>query len=304
MDSLLVIGGSGLLGAKVVAKAHGKYKVTATHRSGAPVLKGVMFVELRKEDVDSGRALIRKVKPVAIVDTAALHNVDKCEEERDLAWKINAGATGSLAQTANDVGTRYLFISTDYVFDGLRGSYREDDLARPVNYYGETKLAGERATLAANPDNLVVRPSVVYGWNDTRTNFATWILTSLRAGTSVNVVTDWIGSPTWADSLAEAILKLLGATQGGRYHLAGPDVLSRYDFALRLAKTFGLDEALIKPVQSKDMPMKAPRPPNSSLANTKGKRIHVSTVGVEDGIAGMQEERSLESFVTPERFKS
>jgi dTDP-4-dehydrorhamnose reductase len=304
MDSLLVIGGSGLVGAKVASKAVGSYKVTATHRGGAPSIAKVTFVELEKKDVDAGRALIRKVKPVAVVDTAALHNVDKCEEDRDLAWTINAGATGSLAHTANDVGARYLFISTDFVFDGRKGAYREEDHARPVNVYGETKLAGERATLAANPENLVVRPSVVYGWNDTRTNFATWVLTSLRGGTSVKVITDWIGSPTWADSLAEGILKLLNAPSGGIYHLAGPDAMSRYDFAARLAKAFGLDDGLIQPVLAKDMPMKAPRPPNSSLVNLKGKGLRIAIVGVDAGIAGMKAERTLEDFVTPERFKS
>ncbi len=291
-----MIGGSGLVGAKVAAKAHGAYKVIATHRGSAPALRGVTFVGLRKEDVDAGRALIRKTKPVAVVDTAGLHNVDKCEADRELAWNVNAGATGSLAHTANDVGARYLFISTDFVFDGAKGGYREDDLARPVNRYGETKLAGERATLAANPDNLLVRPSLVYGWNDTRMNFATRMLTSLRDGTAVNVVTDHIGSPTWADSLAEAIIKLLGAAQGGIYHLAGPDALSRYDFSIRLATAFGLSTALIKPVRSTDEPMKAPRPPNSSLTNTRGRRIHVTTVGVDDGIAGMKAERSLDGL--------
>src|SRR2546428_1881968 len=196
MDTLLVVGGSGLLGSKVAAEARGSFKVIATHRGVAPEIEGVTFIELHKERVEDGLALVRKVKPAAVVDTAAMHNVDKCEEERHLAWQINAESTGALARAATDVGARYLFVSTDFVFDGTKGAYREEDAARPVNYYGETKLAGEHAVLGASADLLVVRPSVVYGWDDTRLNFATWVLTSVREARTINVATDWIGSPT------------------------------------------------------------------------------------------------------------
>ncbi len=305
MPTLLVVGGSGLVGSKVAALARKQgRKVVATTRGPAPTIEGVEFVPLNKEDVDAGRELIRKVKPNAVIDTAAMHNVDKCEDDRDLAWTINAGATGALAQTATDVGARYLFISTDFVFDGTKGMYTEGDVARPVNVYGETKLAGEHATLSASPDHLVVRPSVIYGWDDTRTNFATWMMTSVRDGKSVTIVTDWIGSPTLADSLAEACLNLLDAREGGVYHLAGKDALSRYDFAMRLAKAFALDTSLIKPVTSTELKMKAARPRDSSLVNVRGKALKITTLGVDEGIALMKAQRSLESFVTPQRFKS
>lgn len=304
MDTLFIIGGSGLVGSKVAAAAKGTYRVVATYRDVAPKIEGVEFVKMRKEVLDESLPLMRQVKPAAVIDTAALHNVDKCEEDRDLAWQVNAGSTGTLAQAATDLGARYLFISTDFVFDGTKGNYAEDDVARPVNYYGETKLAGERATLAASADHLVVRPSVVYGWDDTRLNFATWLLTSLRDKKSVNIVTDWIGSPTLADSLAQALVKLLAAPSGGVYHLAGKDAMSRFDFSVRLAKAFRQDTSLVKPVTSADMKMKAPRPPNSSLANTKAKRLGLQTLGADEGIAFMVGQRTLESFVTPQRFKS
>ena len=304
MDSLLIIGGSGLVGSKVAARAAGSYRVVGTYRDVAPSIPGVEFVKAHKENLDESLTLLRQVKPAAVVDTAALHNVDKCEEDRDLAWRVNAGSTGTLASAANDLGARYLFVSTDFVFDGAKGNYAEGDRARPVNYYGETKLAGERATLAANPDHIVVRPSVIYGWDDTRLNFATWLLTSLRDKKGVNIVTDWIGSPTLADSLADAMVRLLAAKDGGVYHLAGKDAISRYDFAVRLAKAFDQDTTLIKPVTSKDMKMKAPRPPNSSLRNVRAKKLGLQTLGADEGIAAMKAQHGLESFVTPQRFKS
>src|SRR5919201_1906037 len=304
MDTLLVVGGSGLLGGKVCAAAREAFHVVGTHRGAPPTLDRVRFVELHKERVEDGVALVRKLKPAAVVDTAAMHNVDRCEEERELAWQVNAGSTGALARVAQDVGARYLFVSTDFVFDGAKGPYHEEDVARPVNYYGETKLAGEHAVLAASGEHLVVRPSVVFGWDDTRLNFATWILTSLKDGKSVNVATDWIGSPTFADSLAAGILKLLAVPESGVYHLAGGDALSRHDFAVRLAKAFALDVGLVRPVRSADLKLKARRPADSSLSSAKAKRHRVTIGSADEGIAAMKGQRALEDFVPPTRFKS
>jgi dTDP-4-dehydrorhamnose reductase len=304
MDTLLVVGGSGLVGGKVCEAAREAYQVVGTRRGPAPKIPRVRFVEFHKERVEEGTALVRELKPTAVVDTAAMHNVDRCEVEQDLAWQVNAGSTGNLARVAQDVGARYLFVSTDFVFDGTKGAYREGDVPRPVNYYGETKLAGEHAVLAASADHLVVRPSVVFGWDDTRLNFATWVLTSLKEGKPINIATDWIGSPTFADSLAAGMLKLLKVPDGGLYHLAGADALSRHDFAVRLAKTFGLDVRLVKPVQSADLNLKARRPPDSSLSSAKAKRHRIAVVRADEGIAAMKEQRTLEGFVPPARFKS
>jgi dTDP-4-dehydrorhamnose reductase len=305
METLLVVGASGLVGGKVATQARGSFQVVGTHRGPAPPkTEGVRFVELHKERVEDGMALVRRLKPSAVIDTAALHNVDRCEEERDLAWQVNAGSTGALARVALDVGGRYLFVSTDFVFDGRKGRYLETDVPRPVNYYGETKLAGEHAVLAASPEHLVVRPSVVFGWDDSRLNFATWVLSSLKDGKPVSVATDWIGSPTFADSLAAAVLRLLKVPDGGVYHLAGPDPLSRYDFAVQLATAFGLDPTAVKPVTSGDLNLKAPRPPDSSLSSGKAKRRRIAVVGANEGIAAMKEQRTLDSFVPPTRFKS
>ena len=304
METLLVVGGSGLLGAKVASLASKAFHVVATYRETKPKIAGVEFVPLHKERVEDGMALVRKTKPASVVDTAAMHNVDRCEDERELAWQVNAGSTGAIARAATDIGARYLFVSTDFVFDGQRGQYREEDVARPVNYYGETKLAGEHAALAASANNLVVRPSVIYGWDDTRLNFATWVLTNAREGKSINVVTDWIGSPTLADGLAASILRLLELPDGGVYHLAGAEAMSRHEFAVRLLKAFGLDPSLAKPVRSADLNMKAPRPPNSSLTSAKAKRHRIAVVSADEGVAAMKGQRSLDSFVPPARFKS
>ena len=249
-------------------------------------------------------ALVRKTKPSAVIDAEAMNDVDRCEEERDLAWQVNAGSTGSLARVATDIGARYLFVSTDFVFDGTKGGYREQDVPRPVNHFGETKLAGEHAVLAATADHLVARPGLLYGWDDTDLNFATWVLSSARDGTPIDVATDWIASPTFADSLAAGILQLLKVPDGGVYHLAGADGMSQYDFAVRLVDAFGLDPKMVQPVRSAEFHLKAPRPANASLSSAKAKRHRIAVLPADQGIAAMKEQRSLDSFVPPKRFDS
>lgn len=304
MATLLVVGGSGLLGSKIVAAARTNYDVVATHRSGPAPIDGVEWVELHKENIEADQSIVRRVRPDFVVDTAALHDVDRCEEDRERAWQINAAATAALASTAHALGARYLFISTDFVFDGARGQYRESDLPAPVNYYGVTKAAGEKGTLDADGGNQVVRPSVIYGWDSTRMNFATWLLTSLRDGKEVRIVTDWFGSPTWADDLAGGVLRLLKIPIGGVFHLAGPDRLSRYEFALRLAKSFRVESNLIKPVTAAEFSRKAARPRDSSLVNVRAAEHGILFMGVDESLKRMHSQQDLESFVPPTRFKS
>src|SRR5256886_12294924 len=130
METLLVFGGSGLLGGKVTALARESFQVVATYRGGKPRLPGVNFVELRKEHVEEGMALVRKTKPSAVIDAEAMGDVDRCEEERDLAWQVDAGSTGSLAGGAKDIRAPHLFVSTDFGFAGTAGAYRGQDAPR------------------------------------------------------------------------------------------------------------------------------------------------------------------------------
>jgi dTDP-4-dehydrorhamnose reductase len=304
MATLLVVGGTGLLGAKVAAEGGKRYDVVATRRSLVPSVEDVRFVEMHKERPDEAAALLQDVGPDFVVDTAAFHNVDKCEEDRALAWRVNVAGTKALAEAAEEAGARYLYVSTDFVFGGAAEAYRESDEPKPVNYYGEVKLAAERAVLGVDPANQIVRPSVVFGWNDTRLNFATWILTSLREGKEVRIVTDWYGSPTLADSLADGILRLLESQEGGVFHLAGPDCLSRYDFAVKLANAFDLDASLIRPVKAAKLNLRAARPPHSCLVNERAASLGITILGVDDALALMRSQRSLETFVPPQQFKS
>lgn len=221
-----------------------------------------------KCDLTDAESIARAVKtsePDVIIHTAALTDVDKCETDKGLAYKINVLGTKALAEAAKEAGAFTLYASTDYVFDGSRGMYKEDDQPNPVNYYGQTKLLGEKFC------NSVARACVIYGAKPARgkTNFALWIIESLRKGQKIKLVTDQYVTPTLNTNLAEMALEVAERKLPGIYHLSGATRISRYDYAVYLAMASGLEEGLIIKSGTRDMKWSALRPLDSSLDTSK-----------------------------------
>jgi dTDP-4-dehydrorhamnose reductase len=161
--------------------------------------------------------------------------------------------------------TALVQISTDYVFDGEYGNYRESDPPNPRGNYARSKLAAENIIRAGNVEHLIARTQVLFGTGQrVRPNFATWVIEQLRQGKKINVVTDQIGCPTYAPDLAEGIYRLLQNQAYGIFHISGADCLSRFDFAVKIARIFNLDEELIIPITTEVLRQKAPRPMNST----------------------------------------
>ena len=228
------------------------------------------------------------VAPDVVVHTAAETNVDRCETERDLAWKINVDGTASVVEGCVRAGAKLVLMSTDYVFDGAKGDYGEADEPKPINFYGLTKLEAERITASALPGSLIVRTSVLYGWHPTKLNFATWILKALRERQRTKVAVDHINSPTLADNLARAVSTGIQRGSQGVLHVAGSERISRFDFALRIAKFFNLDNSLLTPVEMKDLDWIAKRPRDSSLSVAKAqKELGIELLGADRGVQEM-----------------
>jgi dTDP-4-dehydrorhamnose reductase len=226
--------------------------------------------------------------PSVVVHTAAETDVDRCETERDLAQRINVGGTANIAAGCARVGAKLILISTDYVFDGLKGNYTETDEPNPISYYGLTKLEAERIVASASSDSLIVRSSVLYGWHPSKLNFATWILKGLHERQTLKVVNDHINSPTFADNLAEAIRRGIERNSQGVLHVAGSERITRFDFARRIAREFDLDERLLSPVKMTDLNWIARRPRDSSLSVGKAeKELGVELFGVDRGLDEM-----------------
>jgi dTDP-4-dehydrorhamnose reductase len=269
---LLVTGASGLLGRRVVELAllrgHEVYAVYKEHVVG-------LGVPIRLDITDRERLMevVLRLRPDVIIHTAAFTDVDGCEVNRELAWRVNAEATGYVAEAAARVGSHLVYVSTDYVFDGERGLYREEDRPNPINYYGYTKLMGEEFVRERAGSWCIVRTSVVYGWSVGKLNFATWLIDNLGRGREVRVVTDQFVSPTLNTNLAEMLLEIAERGIVGVLHTAGASRVSRYEFAVRLAEVFGLNNNLVRPVRMSEMAWKAKRPRDSSLDVSRARAV-------------------------------
>jgi len=267
---ILVTGASGLLGASVLLQARDNGREVAgvclSHRWCPP---GVPVFGVDLTDRFATKPMIVKLGPTTIIHCAAVTAVDWCEDHPTETERINAESAGSLAGLAKELGARFVYISTDSVFDGTRGNYSESDLPCPLNVYARSKLNGEREVLRKNPDSLILRVNI-YGWNaQEKQSLAEWILSQLLAGKQVPAFTDVIFSPILVNHLAEILLRLLDLGFRGIYHVTGSEPISKCEFARSLATTFGLDINLVVPAQLAHANLRAPRPLNVSLNTGK-----------------------------------
>lgn len=270
---MLVTGASGLLGFKLVEVALAKgYDVYASYLNH-PVRMGVP-IRLNVTDRSQVFKVVEEVNPKVIVHCAAFTDVDRCEVNRDLALKVNAEGVKHVVDAARSIGAYMVYISTDYVFNGVKGLYSEDDKPNPVNFYGYSKLKGEEYVLNSGVDFLIARASVIYGVRPAsgKVNFALWLLENLKASREVKVLVDQYVSPTLNTNLAEMVLDACRRRLIGVYHMAGASRVSRLDFALKLAETFNLDCSLIRGVKMSEIHWVARRPRDSSLNVSKARR--------------------------------
>lgn len=303
LSRLLIIGGSGLLGFKCIEEAAKDFEVFATYNAREMESEHCEFCRLDKTNRDDVFSLTEKIKPDVVIDTAALHNVNHCETHRDEAHRVNVEGTRNVAEACRKIGAKMIFMSTDYVFDGKKGYYTEEDPPNPLSYYAVTKLEGERAVAAAGTDYAIARPSVIYGWNPSELkglksssgksmNFVIWALGKLQNGEEISIVTDQYSSPTLADNLAEALLTLAKTDKTGIYHTAGKGCINRFDFTKKIAEIFELDESLIKPVTSNMFKQVAERPLRCCLDVSKAERdLKIKFLTPEEGLKKMKKQR-------------
>jgi len=292
MRKVLIVGAAGLLGQYLMSagKAAGS-STTGTFNETVPAdTSDLIHMDITdRESVAQG---LRSTSPEIVVLSAAMTNVDQCEREPSKAYAVNMEGTLNLATECRSIGTKLVYISTDYVFNGLKkGRYHEFESPDPLSVYARSKLEGERITMDAGLNNLVCRVSVVYGWNriGPKGNFVTWIIDSLKNGKGIRLYNDQFVSPTYAPSAAKNILELAFSDASGIYHTSGPDCLSRYDIGLKVAEVFGLDKNLIAPVSTAEMPLMAARPPRSCLSVDRSEsRIGRPMVGLVEGLVDMK----------------
>lgn len=272
MANILVTGANGQLGSEL-------------QKTGFTVLDEVFYTDVAELDITDYSAVERFIKEKeidTIINCAAYTAVDKAEEEPELAAKINTQAVANLAKAAAKEDCLLIHISTDYVFDGTATKpYTEKDKTCPVSVYGETKLAGEEAILKSRCFYIIIRTAWLY--SEYGNNFLKTILRLAAERPEINVVNDQIGTPTYAEDLARAIVKIMEnderAEYEGIYHYSNDGVCSWYDFATEIVKRSGLD-CKVNPVTTAEYPTRTRRPAYSVLDKTKIK--HIFEVEVPD----------------------
>ncbi len=276
MVRVLVTGASGLLGSKLVAELVSRgYEVVAIHNRNPVMLEHEKLVKIKLDITNRTllEDLILRARPDVIIHCAAYTDVDGCERDKEWAWRVNVEATRSIVRAARVVRSYLIYVSTDYVFDGEKGMYREDDVPNPVNYYGLTKLIGEELVRASDLLYTIVRPSAIYGVGGSKKSFAEYVAEKLSRGERVRALVDQFVSPTHNTLLAKTIVEIVEMRPMGTIHVAG-ERMSRYEFAIRIAKALGLPTELIEEARMEEMRhWIAKRPRDSSLDTSKARAL-------------------------------
>lgn len=264
---VLVTGASGLLGSTLVRAWRDRYRVVAASRA-----EKLMWPDTWVGDLSTRAAceeLINEVKPDVIVHAAAWTDVDACEAQPAQAMQTNAEATGWLATVARLAGSAFHYISTDAVFDGKQGGYRETDRPNPVNQYAASKLAGEERALTAHSKAVVLRIALE-GWRPRgRPGFIQWIIEGLRRQDERTVCTDWVRTIIFAANAAEVLERLWTTEASGVFHAGCADPATNWQIAQAAAEEYGLNSSLLVPITSPVLKLRAARPENTSLISER-----------------------------------
>jgi dTDP-4-dehydrorhamnose reductase len=228
-------------------------------------------------DVTNGIAVNNFIllhKPNVIIHAAAMTQPDPCEENPVECWNINVTATRFLVDAAKAIDARFIYISTDFVFDGLHGPYKETDEPGPVNYYGSSKLAAEKSVTTSGLQWAIIRTVLVYGniLVGNRSNIISWVKENLENNRPIKVVSDQWRTPTYVEDLAKGILLVLGKNVTGIYHVSGEQGMSPYDMAVATADYLHLDKSLMTKVNADTFTQPARRPLHTGFVIDKAKK--------------------------------
>jgi dTDP-4-dehydrorhamnose reductase len=213
-------------------------------------------------------------QPNVIIHAAAMTQPDPCEENPVECWNVNVTATRFLTDAAEKVNARFIYISTDFVFDGLHGPYKETDEPGPVNYYGSSKLAAEKSVMTSKLQWAIIRTVLVYGniLVGNRSNIISWVKENLENGRPIKVVSDQWRTPTYVEDLAKGILLVLEKNATGIYHISGEEGMSPYDMAVATADYLHLDKSLMTKVNADTFTQPAKRPLKTGFIIDKAKK--------------------------------
>jgi dTDP-4-dehydrorhamnose reductase len=286
---MLVIGGSGQVGYHLLQAAK-RRNLQTLGTFNATVEDGLRQLDVR--DAGTVERLVQEIAPSTILMPASATNVDRCEEDPRAAYEVNVVGLANVITAANAAGATLVYFSSDYIFDGRAGPYDERSPANPICHYGTQKLIAEHLVLAQAKDALIVRTTVVYGWEPQGKNFVNRLLRAFGAGERITVPSDQIGSPTYAPDLADATLDLLADGARGIVDVVGRELAARDELARETARVFGYGPALVEAVPTAALGQAAARPLNAGmLVELAERRLGRELVGYTAGLRRMLTER-------------
>ena len=254
---------------------------------------GYKYIDLditRNEEV---KKVFENEKPDAVINCAAMTNVDYCEENQDSCWEINVNAVENLAKSCEALKSHLLHLSTDFVFDGKSGPYTENDKPNPLHFYAKSKLKSEEIVKKIMTNWTIARTIIIYGITDniSRSNIVLWAKSEIGKGNTINVVNDQYRSPTFAEDLAKGCISIIDKSAYGLYHLSGPKTYSILNLVYQVADFYNLDKSLILPVTSASLNQSATRPLSTGFDITKAKKdLDFNPVDFLEGIKIMDQQ--------------
>jgi len=266
MKKILVTGSNGLLGQKITERIlqTGEAELISTSKgpNRYPVKEGYIYAEMDILDPENVRAVIESFQPDAIIHTAAMTNVDTCEDQKELAYRLNVESVKTLINLCEQHDIQLVHLSTDFIFDGEHGPYTEKGVPNPLSYYGLTKLQAEQELQASSCRWAILRTIIVYGIvsDMSRSNIVLWAKGALEKGSPINVVNDQWRMPTLAEDLADCCLLAVTKEAQGVYNASGKDMMSISELVGKVADYWNLDKGLIREISAETLNQTAKRP--------------------------------------------
>lgn len=302
MKKLFIFGVGGLLGYRISILSKNKFEIYGTYYKRKPLFDFAKVEKLNILDYEKVEKILNNVNPDYVIITSALSNVDYCELHKEEAEKVNVDAVKNIFELCEKLNCKLIHISSDSVFDGTKKiPYIEEDIPNPLNIYGKTKLTSEKIILQ-NPNNLIVRASVLYGWlpnyltrisssSMKNNNFVQWLIENLKNNKKVNIITDENSSPILVNDFARSIIYLIERNCKGIYHSSPPIEISRFDFSIKIASYLGYDKKLINPVTNKELGRKVITGKNKSLNSNKiSKEISFKFLNLNESIEELKKD--------------
>ena len=266
MKKIVITGSNGLLGQsllKLLLKENNKYQVfgfsKGVNRSGRT---DFYFVSIDITNEENLKKELLKIQPDAIINTAAMTQVDDCEIHKEACDVLNIEVVKWLKEVAEIINCHVIHLSTDFIFDGKKGYYKETDAPNPLSYYGISKVKSEEILLNSKIDFTILRTILVYGkvYDMSRTNIVLWVREMLEKGKEITIVDDQFRMPTYVEDLAMSCKLAIDKNATGIYHISSTKLMSVFEIAQKIADVFELDKNLIKPISSSTLNQRARRP--------------------------------------------